>query len=76
MRQVFKIHDNPGLVRDSETSAILTTDKSSLEKYKTQREFQQKRLKEQAAIVDRQNKLEADLSEIKNLLQALVTKVT
>lgn len=74
-RQLLKIHDNPGLVRDAETSAILISDVSALQKYKTSREYQQKKQREQDNIVARQDKLEADISEIKALLLNIASKV-
>ena len=65
------IKDNPNLVRDVSNKAILNTDRDGLERYKAQRALAKKRLDEQEEM---KNKLEQDMSEIKDLLQQLVTR--
>ena len=60
--------DVEGLVKDSETGAILNVDNAKLEAYRKQKRFMEERAKDNYRI----QKVEKDLSEIKSLLQELV----
>lgn len=71
---LVKIKDNPTLIRDVTNRALLNTDVEGLENYKTQRLLAKKRLQEQEEMKNKVEKLEQDISEIKNLLQQLVTR--
>ena len=68
------IKDSPHLVRDVSNKAILNTDRDGLERYKAQRTLAKKRLDEQEEMKIKVNKLEQDMSEIKDLLRQLVTR--
>jgi hypothetical protein len=71
---LVRIKDNPTLVRDVTNRALLNTDVEGLNNYKTQRLLAKKRLQEQEEMKNKVEKLEQDISEIKNLLQQLVTR--
>jgi len=71
---LVQIKDDPKLVRDVTNRAILNTDREGLERYKTQRLLAKKRLDEQEEMKNKVNKLEQDVSEIKDLLRQLVTR--
>jgi hypothetical protein len=71
---LVRIKDNPTLVRDVTNRALLNTDVEGLEKYKAQRLLAKKRIEEQEEMKNKVEKLEQDKSEIKNLLQHLVTR--
>jgi len=71
---LVRIKDNPTLVRDITNRALLNTDVEGLEKYKAQRLLAKKRIEEQEEMKNKVQKLEQDISEIKNLLQQLVTR--
>jgi hypothetical protein len=71
---LVQIKDDPKLVRDITNRAILNTDREGLERYKAQRLLAKKRLDEQEEMKNKVNKLEQDMSEIKDLLQQLVTR--
>ena len=60
------------LVRDIHSKAILNTDKSGLNDYLMKREIAKKQQAEQIQTKDRLNKIENDMSDIKNLLVQLV----
>ena len=60
--------DVEGLVKDSESGAILNVDNAKLEAYKKQKRFMEERARDNYRI----QKVEKDLSEIKSLLQELV----
>ncbi len=71
---LVQIKDDPKLVRDVTNRAILNTDREGLERYKAQRLLAKKRLDEQEEMKNKVNKLEQDVSEIKDLLRQLVTR--
>ena len=71
---LVQIKDDPKLIRDVTNRAILNTDREGLERYKAQRLLAKKRLDEQEEMKNKVNKLEQDMSEIKDLLQQLVTR--
>lgn len=58
----------PGYIKDEETGAVINTNMSELEAYKQQLA----QLKKQKALETKINSMESDISEIKNLLKALV----
>ena len=70
---LVQIKDDPKLIRDVTNRAILNTDREGLERYKAQRLLAKKRLDEQEEMKNKVNKLEQDVSEIKDLLRQLVT---
>jgi hypothetical protein len=57
-----------GLVKDTQSGAILNVDNAKLQAYKKQKAFMEERNKDG----ERLNRVENDLTEIKNLLQALL----
>jgi len=57
-----------GLVKDTESGAIISVDNAKLEAYKKQKKFMEERNKDS----DRLNRLEQDLTDIKDMLQALL----
>ena len=71
---LVRIKDEPTLVRDTTNRALLNTDREGLERYKAQRLLAKKRLEEQEQMKEKVNKLEQDVSEIKDLLRQLVTR--
>jgi hypothetical protein len=65
-----KIENNDDIVRDMSTSAVLNVDIQSLKDYKARRARQ----KEIDRSLDRVDKLESDISEIKSLLVKLLDR--
>jgi len=68
---LYKVKDNPDLVRDSSSNAILNTNQIALEAYKA-RKKQFNRINETA---ERMNDFDKRLSNIENLLIALTEKL-
>ena len=60
-----KIKDEDGLVRDTETNAVLNSSLSSLENYKARREMMRKKENEIESLKE-------DVKEIKQLLKELI----
>ena len=71
---LVRIKEDPTLVRDITNRALLNTDREGLERYKAQRLLAKKRMEEQEEIKNKVDKLEQDVSEIKDLLRQLVTR--
>jgi hypothetical protein len=69
MTELVKVKSEPSLARDPRTSAVLNTDNRNLENYKLARSHQQK-------IVDKQQSMEGDISDIKEMLKLLLEKVS
>ena len=71
MVQHVRIQDT-ALIRDIHSKAILNTDKAGLNDYLMKREIAKKQQAERIQTKDRLDKIENDMSEIKNLLVQLV----
>jgi len=66
-KEYVKIEDNPNLVRDKESNAVLNTDLNALQKYKMKRNLDRQRDNEIS-------ELKKEMSEIKSLLYQMVNK--
>ena len=64
--------EDTSLIRDIHSKAILNTDKAGLNDYLMKREIAKKQQAEQIQTKDRLDKIENDMSDIKNLLVQLV----
>jgi len=62
------VKDSPGLVRDTQSKAILNTDNSALNKYKQERDFKIKL----AQVVADNDQLKSDVNSIKSTLQSIL----
>lgn len=67
MNKVVQVQGHPYLVKDTTTGAILNKDAAGLQSYKKQKQVM-------ADQHHRLNKLESDMSEIKQMLQTLVSR--
>jgi transposase len=68
-----KVRDHDNLVRDMSSKAVLNTDKEGLQEYLRKRDLAKKQQEEQFETKNRLEKIEQDMSDIKNLLKELVT---
>jgi hypothetical protein len=69
-----QIKENKDLIRDTESRALLNTNRGELEAYYAERDIKIKEMQEKQALESKVNKLEQDISDIKSLLQQLVTR--
>lgn len=74
MSKFAGIEDNPGLVRDNQTNAVLSVDNKSLQAYRRNREINKKKALEYDSITQDISNLKAELNEIKDLLLQMVKK--
>ena len=70
------INDNRNLIRDTSNMAILNTDVEELKSYYAQRDQKIKELEEKHMMEQKVNKLEQDITDIKDMLRQLVDKRT
>jgi hypothetical protein len=68
---VIKVKDNPGLVKDKETTAILSVDNDGLKAYKLQRE----RLRQNNGMLDDINNIKQELIELRGILKQISLKL-
>ena len=68
---VIKVKDNPGLVKDKETTAILSVDNDGLKAYKLQRE----RLRQNNDMLDDINNIKQELIELRGILKQISLKL-
>jgi hypothetical protein len=64
----LKVKDHPDLVRDTKSNAILNTDLDALNKYREDRNYKMKL----ARVVEDNETMKQEMSEIKNLLKQLL----
>lgn len=69
-KQFEKVKDNPSLVRDNTSNAIININETAYQARLKQIE----QTKKQAQQSEKIDKLESDVEEIKNLLKQLVSK--
>jgi len=68
MMPLVQIKDNPGLVRDTHSKAVLNNDRKALNEYLMKVELAKKQNAEKEETKMRLTKLEENMSEIRTLL--------
>ena len=68
---IVKIEGNNNLYRDTNSKAILNTDKAALEEYLLKRDLAKRQIQKENETKDRLKKLETDMQEIKLLLSEI-----
>lgn len=61
-----------GLVRDTETNAIINTDRSAIQRAREQKELRKMKRAEERELKNKVDSLESDVSEIKQMLAELI----
>ena len=69
--EVTKVKNNPGLVKDSKTTAILSVDNDGLKAYKLQRE----RIRQNNGMLDDINNIKQELIELRGILKQISSKL-
>jgi hypothetical protein len=69
-----QIKDNKNYYRDTDSNALLNVNVEELKTYYAERELKLKEMQEKQGLENKVNKLEQDVSEIKNLLHQLIAK--
>lgn len=66
-----KVKENPELIRDMDSKAVLNTNRSALESYKKKREKQQ----ELKSAINDINNMKQDINDLKTLMQRILDKI-
>jgi cell fate (sporulation/competence/biofilm development) regulator YmcA (YheA/YmcA/DUF963 family) len=66
-----KVKENPELIRDMDSKAVLNTNLTALQAYKKKREKQQ----EIQSAIDDINNLRQDVNDLKSLMQRILDKI-
>lgn len=74
MSKYIPVEGFSGLVRDTESNAILNIDTVSVEQARERKRLRRQKRDEDLQLKDRVEKIESDMGEIKNLLKILVEK--
>jgi hypothetical protein len=69
---LVQIKDNPSLVRDTHSKALLNTDRKALNEYLIKAQLAKKQNEEKEEAKMRLQNLEKEMSEIKSLLMEIV----
>lgn len=68
------IKDKDNLVRDTDNRALLNTNVEEFQAYYAERDLKIKELQDKQAMENKVNKLEEDMSEIKDMLRQILTR--
>ena len=71
MSEIAKIKNNPNLVRDDVSNAVLNVDNKGLEAYKNSRKLRQQAEQQMTALKEQVNNLTTDITEIKHMLMQI-----
>jgi len=66
-----KVKENPELIRDMSSKAVLNTNQTALQSYKKKREKQQ----ELKSAIDDINNMKQDINDLKTLMQRILEKI-
>jgi len=72
MSEIVKVKDNPNLIRDLNTNAILNTDNNALKQYKKSRKYVLQQKCEYDKMKEEVDCLRNEIIEMKQLLVSLV----
>lgn len=74
MNRYVPVKGYSGLVRDTETNAIINTDRSAIQRAREQKEIRKLKREEEKELRQKVDSLESDVSEIKYMLRHLIDK--
>lgn len=74
IKNFAKVKDNPNLVRDQGTRAIINTDKHAYEIYMSERAFREQTLHKNMSLENDINIVKQDIQELKSLIITLINQ--
>lgn len=75
MSRYVPVKGHSGLVRDTETNALINVDKSAIQQAREKKELRRKKKQEEQELKQRVSSLETDISDIKKMLEIVVSKM-
>lgn len=74
MSRYVPVKGHSGLVRDTESNALINVDKTSIQQAREKKELRQKKRQEDQELYQRVESIESDITEIKKMLEMIVYK--
>ena len=68
MNRYVPVKGHSGLVRDTETNALINVDKSAIQQAREKKELRRKKKREEQELKQRVSSLETDISDIKKII--------
>ena len=75
MSRYVPVKGHSGLVRDTESNALINVDKTAIARAREKKEAKRKKRQEEIELKQRVASLESEISEIKTMLKAVLTKI-
>lgn len=74
MEKYVPVKGHSGLVRDTETNALININRTEVEQARERKKLKQLQRERESTLHKKVDDIEAELSEIKNLLKHLINK--
>lgn len=74
MSRYVPVKGHSGLVRDTESNALINVDKTAIEQAREKKELRRKKRQEDQELQRRVESIESDIIEIKKMLEMIVYK--
>lgn len=74
MSRYVQVKGHSGLVRDTDSNALINVDKSAIQQAREKKQLRIKKRQEEQQLHERVKSLESDISEIKRMLQTVLTQ--
>jgi short-subunit dehydrogenase len=75
MSRYIPVKGHSGLVRDTESNALINVDKNSIQLAREKKELRKKKRQQEQDIKQRIDSIEADVSDIKRMIEVLISKI-
>ena len=75
MSRYIPVKGHSGLVRDTESNALINVDKNSIQLAREKKELRKKKRQQEQDIKQRIDSIEADVSDIKRMIEVLISKM-
>ena len=75
MSRYLPVKGHSGLVRDTETNAIINIDKSAIQQARDKKQLRLQKKQEDLELKQRVESIESDISDIKLMLQKIALKI-
>lgn len=74
MSRYVPVKGHSGLVRDTESNALINVDKTAIQNAREKKELRRKKRQEDQELHQRVESIESDINEIKKMLEMIVYK--
>lgn len=74
MSRYVPVKGHSGLVRDTESNALINVDKTAIQNAREKKELRRKKRQEDQELHQRVESIESDINEIKKILQSILAR--